>query len=174
MQMEKQKIIVLTSIIIIISTAGYSLVNVYTLENLELKGVDNLFRFFVMSTADNKIIICNPTFIPGNFNQFEVQIYFEKKLLGTYVINSASIMSNSSFEINGEYISDSMAQSQSLFMIFDHLFSGSDDTVRIDPRKMDVVTQFQTTIIGIPYQVTEQYTAQDFWNMLNDEQNTTC
>ena len=172
--MEKQKVIVLISIIIIISTVSYSLVNVYALEQLELRGVENLFRFFEMSTANNKIIICNPSFFPGNFNQLDVQIYFEKKLLGTYVINSDSIMPNSSFETNGKYISDSMAQSQSLFMHFDHLFSGSDDTVRIDPRKMDVVTQFQTTIIGIPYLVSERYTAFDFWNMLNDENSLMC
>lgn len=172
--MEKQKIIVLASIIIIVSTAGYSLVNVYALEQLELRGVDNLFRFFVMSTTDNKIEICNPSFFPASFNQLDVQIYFERKLLGTYVIDSAQIMPNSSFETNGKYTSDSMAQSQNLFMHFDHLFSNSDDTVRIDPRKMDVVTQFQTTIIGVPYLVTEQYTAYSFWNMLNDEQDTTC
>ena len=170
--MEKQKIIVLISIIIIISTVSYSLVNVYALEQLELRGVDNLFRFFAMSTTDNKIKICNPSFFPVNFNQLDVQIYFEKKLLGTYVINSAKIMPNSIFETTGKYISDSMAQSQSLFMHFDHLFSNSDPTVRIDPRKMDVVTQFQTTIIGAPYSVTEQYTSLDFWNMLNNEEIT--
>ena len=167
--MEKQKIIGLISIIIIVSTVGYSLVNVYALEQLELRGVDNLFRFFSMSTTDNKVEICNPSFFPVNFNQLDVQIYFEKKLLGNYVIDSTQIMPNSSFETTGTFLSDSMAQSQNLFMHFDHLFSNSDPTVRIDPRKMDVVTQFQTTIIGIPYSVTEQYTSFDFWNMLNDE-----
>ncbi|MFQ5476964.1 MAG: hypothetical protein ACE5DT_08045 [Nitrosopumilus sp.] len=172
--MEKQKIIGVIAIIIIISTVGYSLLNVYALGQLELGGIDNLFRFFSLSTTDSKIIICNNSLIPASFNELDLMIYFEKKLLGTYVINSASIMSNSVFEANGEYTSDSMAQSQTLFMHFDHLFSGSDNTVRIDPRKMDVVTQYQTTIVGIPYLISEQYTAFEFWNMLNDEANVKC
>ena len=125
-------------------------------------------------TVDGAINICNNSLIPANFNELEILIYFEKKHLGTYVVNSANIMPNSVFEINGEYSSDSVAYSQTLFMHFDHLFSGSDDTIRIDPRKMDVVTQFQTTIVGIPYVVSEQYNAFDFWNMVNDDKNRTC
>lgn len=172
--MEKQKIISFIAIIIIIGTIGYSLLNVYALEQLEFGGIDDSFRFFTFYTADGTINICNSSLLPANYNELDIQIYFEKKLLGTYVINSASIMPNSIFEANGEYSSESLEYSQTLFMHFDHLFSGSDDTIRIDPRKMDVVTQFQTTIIGIPYVVSEQYTAFDFWNMLNDEENLTC
>lgn len=172
--MEKQKVIGIVSIIAICVVIGYSLLNVYALEQLEFSGVDNLFRFFEMSTVNGKINICNNSFLPANFNQFDIIIYFERELLGTFVVDSANIMPNSVFEANGKYISSSMSQSQSLFMHFDHLFSNSDNTIRIDPRKMNVVMQFQTTIIGIPYLVTEQYTAFDFWNMLNDENNLTC
>lgn len=172
--MEKQKIIGIVAIIIIIGTVGYSLLNVYALEQLEFGGIDNLFRFFSFNTVDSTMNICNNSLLPANFNELNIMIYFEKKLLGTYVVNSASLMPNSVIQANGEYASDSMAYSQTLFMHFDHLFSGSDNTVRIDPRKMDVVTQFQTTIIGIPYTVSEQYTAFDFWNMLNDKENLTC
>lgn len=172
--MEKQKIIGFVALVIIIGVVGYSLLNVYALEQLEISGIDNLFRFFSFNTVDGKIKICNNSLIPANFNELDIIIYFEKDLLGTYVINSANIMPNSVFKANGEYISDSMAHSQTLFMHFDHLFSGSDNTVRIDPRKMDVVTQFQTTIIGIPYVVSDQYTAFEFWNMLNNEENQTC
>ncbi|QLH06336.1 hypothetical protein [Nitrosopumilus ureiphilus] len=172
--MEKQKIISFIAIIIIIGTVGYSLLNVYALEQLEWGGRDNLFRFFSFYTVDDTINICNNSLIPASFNELDILIYFEKKLLGTYVIDSASIMPNSIFEVNGEYSSESLEYSQTLFMHFDHLFSGSDNTVRIDPRKMDVITQYQTTIIGIPYSVSEQYTAFDFWNMLNDEENLMC
>lgn len=172
--MEKQKIISFIAITIILGTVGYSLLNVYALEQLEFGGIDNLFRFFSLYTVDDTINICNNSPIPANFNELDILIYFEKELLGTYVIDSASIMPNSIFKVNGAYVSESIAYSQTLFMHFDHLFSGSDDTIRIDPRKMDVETQFQTTIIGIPYVVSEQYTAFDFWNMLNDEENLAC
>ncbi|MCV0398674.1 MAG: hypothetical protein K5785_01620 [Nitrosarchaeum sp.] len=172
--MEKQKIISFIAIIVIIGTVGNSLLNIYALEQLEFGGIDNLFRFFTFYTADGKINICNNSLIPANYNELDILIYFEKKLLGTYVIDSASIKPNSIFKANGEYISESIEYSQTLFMHFDHLFSDSDNTVRIDPRKMDIVIQFQTTIIGIPYVVSEQYTALDFWNMLNDEENLAC
>lgn len=172
--MEKQKIIVFASIIVIVGVVSYSLLNVYALTQLELGGIDNLFRFFEMSTVNGKINICNNSFIPANFNQFSVLIYFERELLGSFVVNSANVMPGSILEAKGEYTSESMAQSQNLFMHFDHLFSNSDNTVRIDPRKMDVVTQFQTTVVGVPYSISERYTSFDFWNMLNDENNLTC
>ena len=172
--MEKQKIIGFIAIIVIIGTVGSSLLNVYALEQLEFGGIDNLFRFFSFYTVDDTINICNNSLIPANFNKLNILIYFEKELLGTYVIDSVTLMPNSVVIANGKYVSDSLEYSQTLFMHFDHLFSGSDDTIRIDPRKMDVVTQFQTTIIGIPYIISEQYNAFDFWNMLNDEENLTC
>ena len=172
--MEKHKIIGIIAIIVLIGTVGSSLLNVYALEQLEFGGIDDLFRFFSFYTTDNTINICNNSLIPANFNKLNIEIYFEKELLGNYVIDSATIMPNSIIIANGEYVSDSLEHSQTLFMHFDHLFSGSDDTIRIDPRKMDMVIQFQTTIIGMPYVVSEQYNAFDFWNMLNDEKNLAC
>ena len=172
--MEKQKIIGFVAIMIIITIVGYSLLNVYALEQLEFSGKDDFFKFFSLMTVNDTINICNNSLIPANFNEFDMVFYFEEEHLGTYVVNSAGILPNSIFEANGEYFSDSVPYSQTLFMHFDHLFSGSDDTIRIDPRKMNIVTQFQTTIIGIPYVVSEQHTAFDFWNMLNDKENLTC
>jgi len=172
--MNKQNTVGIIAILIIIGTVGYSLLNVYALDQLELGGRDNLFRFFSFNTIDGKINVCNNSFFPANFNELDIAIYFEEKLLGTYIINSASISPYSVLESNGKYVSDSVEYSQALFMHFDHLFSESDTTIRIDPRKMNVVTHFQTTIIGIPYSVSEQYTAFDFWNMLNDGENTKC
>ena len=172
--MEKHKIIGIIAIIVLIGTVGSSLLNVYALEQLEFGGIDDLFRFFSFYTTDNTINICNNSLIPANFNKLNIEIYFEKELLGNYVIDSTTIMPNSIIIANGEYVSDSLEHSQTLFMHFDHLFSGSDDTIRIDPRKMDMVIQFQTTIIGMPYVVSEQYNAFDFWNMLNDEKNLAC
>jgi len=172
--MEKHKIIGIIAIIVLIGTVGSSLLNVYALEQLEFGGIDDLFRFFSFYTTDNTINICNNSLIPTNFNKLNIEIYFEKELLGNYVIDSTTIMPNSIIIANGKYVSDSLEHSQTLFMHFDHLFSGSDDTIRIDPRKMDMVIQFQTTIIGMPYVVSEQYNAFDFWNMLNDEKNLAC
>lgn len=171
-KLEKQKIIAITSIFIIVIIVSFSLLNIYALGNLKLSGIDNKFRLFEMST-DDKIRICNNSPIPAFFNQFVVLIYFEDEPLGTFIVDSATIMPNSGLDLEGNYISNSVAQSQSLFMHFDHMFS-SDNTIRIDPRKMIIGTEFQTSIIGIPYSVSEQYTSFDFWNMLNSENNLKC
>ncbi len=171
--MERQKIITIVSILVIIGAVSFSFLNIYALEKLELSGIDNNFRFFVMST-DDKIKICNNSFLPANFNQFNIIIFYENKVLGTFMVNSASIMPYSVLEVDGKYKSDSYAQSQALFMTFDHMFMGSSPTVRIDPQKLAVVTEFKTTIIGIPYSITEQFTGFEFWNMLNDENNLKC
>ena len=171
--MERQKTIMIILILVISGTVIFSFLNIYALEKLDLSGIDDNFRFFEMST-DDKIKICNNSPLPANFNQFNIIIFYENKVLGTFMVNSASIMPYSVLEVGGKYKSDSYAQSQALFMTFDHMFMGSSPTVRIDYQKLAVVTEFQTTIIGIPYLVTKQQTALEFWDMLNDENNLTC
>jgi hypothetical protein len=171
--MERQKIITIVAVLVIFGTVTFSFLNIYALEKLELSGIDDNFRFFVMST-DDKIKICNDSPLPANFNQFNIIIFYEGKVLGTFIVDAASIMPYSVLEVDGKYKSDSYAQSQALFMTFDHMFMGSSPTVRIDPQKLAVVTEFKTTMIGIPYSVTEQQTGFEFWNMLNDENNLKC
>ena len=170
--MNKHKIIVIVSICVIVGVVGFSFSNIYALESLELSASNEMFRFFEMSNND-KIRLCNNSPFPANFNQFSVIIFYENEVLGTFVVNDSSIMPNSILDINGKYITDSFSESQSIFLLFDHMLSGQ-APVRTDPRKMVVETQFLTTIIGIPFSVTEQYTSPEFWNMLNDENNLNC
>lgn len=170
--MEKQKIISIVSIVILCVVISFPFVNIYALENLELRGMDNNFRLFEMSTND-KIKMCNNSSVPATFNQFNILIFFDGDLLGTFVVDSANIMPFSKLESDVKYISDSMAQSQSLFMHFDHMFS-SDPTIRIDPRKMVIGTEFHTNVIGIPYVVSKQYSSVEFWSMLNEQNNSKC
>jgi len=171
--MEKYKIITIVSVLVILSIIGFSILNIYALDKLQLGGVDGYFRFYEMS-VDDKIMMCNDFPMPVNFNSFKIIIFYENKLLGTFMGDGTSIMPNSFFDVRGKYISESYAQSQYLFMHFDHLFGGSDPTIRIDPRNMNVITEFHTSIMGIPYSVTEQYSSFDFWNMLNDKNNMSC
>lgn len=170
--MDKTKIIAIISIFVIVGVVSFSFLNIYALENLELNGTKEVFRFFEMSNGD-EIRICNNSPIPANFNQFNVIIFYENEVLGTYVVNAASIMPNSVLDIEGNYVTDSFAESQSTFMLFDHMLSGA-SVVRADPRKMAVQTQFQTTMIGIPYSVMDQYSGIEFWNMLNEDENLKC
>lgn len=171
--MEKYKIITIVSVLVILSIVGFSILNIYALDQLQLGGIDGYFRFYEMS-VDNKIALCNDFPIPVNFNSFKIIVFYENKVLGTFMGDGSSIMPYSFFDARGKYISESYTQSQYLFMHFDHLFGGSDSTIRIDPRNMNVITEIQTNIIGIPYYVTKQYSSFDFWNMLNDKNNMKC
>jgi len=170
--LDKQKILVIVSSFVICGVLAFSFLKIYALGEIELRGIENNFRFFEMSN-NGKIMMCNNSSIPVNFNQFNLIIFYEGDVLGTYKINSNSIMPNSALVIEGNYITDSFSESQSTFMLFDHMFSGG-SPVRADPRKMVIGTEFQTTIIGIPYSVTEKYSSLDFWNILNDENKSNC
>lgn len=84
--MEKQKIITIVAILVISSVVGFSFLNIYTLEKLELSGIDDVFRFYETSTG-GKFRMCNNFPIPASFNQFNVIIFYENKVLGTLVID---------------------------------------------------------------------------------------
>ena len=98
--MERQKIITIVSILVIFGTVTFSFLNIYALEKLELSGIDNNFRFFVMST-DDKIKICNDSLLPANFNQFNIIIFYEDDVLGTFIVDSASITLGSFLSVVG-------------------------------------------------------------------------
>ena len=52
-------------------------------------------------------------------------------------------------------------------MHYDGMFGGNAPT-RIDPSKLSIVTEFQTSLFGfIPYSVFKQYSGIDFWEYMN-------
>lgn len=171
--MDKHKIIPIIALSVIIGILGFSFLNVYGLEKIELSGIKKDFRFYDLSNND-KIKMCNNSFIPVHFNHFKVIFFYENKILGYFIVDAKNILPYSVLDADGKYLSDSRAQSQYLFMHFDHLFSGDDNTIRIDPRNLVVSTEFQTSVIGFPYLITKQSSGLDFWNMLNEKNNPNC
>lgn len=170
--MDKQKFLAIVSSSVICGVLAFSFLNILALGAIDISGIGNNFRFFEMSNGEG-LMFCNNLLIPVTFNQFNLIVFYENDVLGTYKINSNSIMPNSFLILKGNYITDSFSESQSTFMLFDHMFSGG-SPIRVDPRKMVIGTEFQTTIIGIPYSVTTKYSSLDFWNILNDENNSNC
>lgn len=51
--MDKHKIIAIVSIVVIASVVGFSFLNIYALETLELSRTNEMFRFFEMSNEGN-------------------------------------------------------------------------------------------------------------------------
>jgi hypothetical protein len=171
--MDKHSLIVVIASIVILETIGYSIWNIYATGELQL-GVDGeTFRYNKAMTNENKFSMCNPLPLPVSFNQFHITVFFEGKVQAVFNIDGTTIQPKSSIVLDSEFITEEYEESQYLLMHFDHTFEGN--TIRIDPKKMTVGTQFQTPILGIiPFSTTNQYTSFDFWNMLNEKENLEC
>jgi len=171
--MNKHSVIVIISSMIIIGVVGNSIWNIYAVEQLQLSVNDETFRFYQAMTNEDKFVVCNPLSFPVSFNQFYITVFFEGNVQGVFSINGDTILPKSSKVLEGEFSTEEYSETQYLFMHFDHTFEGN--PIRIDPKKMNVGTEFQTPILGvIPYSVTNQYTSMNFWNMLNEEENSKC
>ena len=69
--------------------------------------------------------------------------------------------------VEGNFKSELFEEIQYLALHFDGMFSGA-TIMRIDPNKLIIVTETHTSLLGmIPYSVTKQFSALDFWNMMN-------
>ena len=171
--MNKHSIIVIIASIVILGTIGHSVWNAYATEQLELGVSGDTFRYNKAITNENKFTICNPLPLPVSFNQFYITVFFENEVQAVFNIEGTTIQPNSSKVLESTFSTDSYTESQYLLMHFDHTFEGNQ--IRIDPKKMTVGTEFQILFLGtIPLSITEQYSSFDFWNILNEKENSKC
>lgn len=169
-ELNKHTIIVIVSSIIILGTIGYSFWNLYATEQLQLSVNGETFRYNKAMTNEDKFVACNPLPLPVSFNQFRVTVFFEGEVQGVFNIEGTTVPPKSSKVFESTFFTEEYAESQYLLMHFDHTFEGNQ--IRIDPNKMTIGTEFQTSILGIiPFSITNQYSSFDFWNMLNEEKN---
>lgn len=164
--MEKYTIISIVAISVLAVTVSFSVLNVLAAENLQFRGVDGSFSFFGLSEKGN-IEVCNTLPFFATTDKFDISIYNDREIQGIFAFDEFTINPMSSSIINGEFSSESYAESTYLFFHYDGMFSGS-TPMRLNPSKMIVVTEIQTPIIGvIPYSVTKQYSSLEFWDMMN-------
>lgn len=165
--MDKHSIIVIIAAIVIAIPFVYSGWNIYVANQLQLHGTDeDRFRFFNMIN-DGSVEVCNPSPFFVNFNKISILIFFDSDNKGTFSSKPISLSPLSSRVINGTFYSENFSESQYLAIHFDGIFSGSSPE-RIDPRRLMIVTEIETPIIGlIPYTVTKQYSGLYFWETLN-------
>jgi hypothetical protein len=75
--------------------------------------------------------------------------------------------------ISGKFVTDDKRVSQILFSSLDTAMSGSGQDARINIDNMQVITTLDTKVIGvIPFSITQQYSGQEFVDMMN--QKTGC
>ncbi len=167
--MDKHTLIVIIAVIVIAIPFVYSGLNIYAASQLQFHGTDeDRFRFFDMIN-DGSIKACNPSPFFGNFNKLSIVTYFDSDNIGTFSSKPISVSPLSSVVIDGMFSSESFPEAQYFALHFDGIFSGSSPE-RIDPRRLMIVTEIETPIIGIiPYTITKQYSGLYFWETLNGD-----
>ena len=170
--MNKHTIIVIIASVLIAGTVGFTFLNAVLAEQIQFTVTDqDDFRYFGLINEE-KILLCNPTPFYTSFDNFQIRMVYEKRDVGKLSFPGAFVAPNSNVTKQGKFTTNAFEEVQYLSMHFDSMFLGT-IPVRIDPTKMIIVTEIQTKIIGvIPYTITNQYSALEFWEMMNSDKNT--
>lgn len=169
--MNRYSVITAIAIIVIIIPVLYGVLNIYSVEQLQLVTPNIEFSYFEMSNYE-KIQICNPMPFFVSFNGLTIATYYTQDLKGIFKLGPTTIGPNAIDLLDLNFSSENFAESQYLFMHMDGEFGG-ELPIRLDPTKMLVVTTFDTKIIGvIPYQSTITQSGFEFTKMMNEK--STC
>ena len=171
--MNKHTIIVIIASLVIASPFVYAVWNIVALDNLELRAAEQgRFSFFEISNG-KEIQICNSSPFYVSFDRIDVTMFYEEDNEGTYTVPSDTLPPSSASILEGNFRSESYAESQYTFLHMDGEFAGT-APIRLDPNKMFVILNIQTSILGfIPISISDQYRAFDFYNLMNEE-DTSC
>ena len=169
--MDRYSVITAIAIIVIIIPILYGVWGIYSVEELQIRTVNDKFSYFDMSNYE-KIEICNPLPFFVSFNGLKVEFYYQNDIKGVFELGPTTISPNTSEILDLKFSSDNFAEAQYLFMHMDGQFGG-EIPIRLDPNKMVIVTNFETKIIGIiPFQNTITQSGSDFTNLMNE--NSLC
>jgi hypothetical protein len=170
--MNKYTIITIIAIVGITIPFVYSGLNVYSAEKVQFRwSVPQEFNYFLMSNG-GEIEFCNVTPWYANFKKFQVDIVYDSENKGIFVAEPVKIQSYSASKQAGIFSSTELNLAQYLLMQLDFQFDGGD--ARVDPKKMTVIVNIDTPIIGIiPYSTTTTYSGLDFDKIMKGE-NFNC
>ena len=165
--MNINSIVVIIAIIVIAIPIVYGIWSVFSVEQLQMGTVNDEFRYFELSNF-GEIQICNPMPFFVSFNGLKISAYYANDLKGEFILESNTLEPKKSKVVKGNFYSESFAESQYFFLHMDWEFY-DEGAVRIDPSQMEVLTNVDTTIIGIiPYQATTSQSGFDFIRMMNE------
>jgi hypothetical protein len=148
--------------------------NIYSANQIQFR-IENQddFRYFGLINEE-KISICNPSPFYTSFNNLKIKMNFEGRDIGELNFPGKMISPNSEITADGKFTTEVFEEVQYLSMHFDAMFM---DTIpqRIDPSKMAIITEIQVQIIGIiPVLISNQYSALEFWEMMNSNMEYSC
>lgn len=167
--MNKHIIIVIIASITIVGVVGYSALNIYAAHQLQFRAAEvGLFRSFELING-GKMSLCNPLPIPVSFNEVNIIMIFQGENKGTLKIQNIVLAPNSDKIVQGKFSTETLPDVQEamyLTMHFDGMFR-DEAPVRIDARKMEIVSEISTQLLGFPYTVTTHYPEFAFWEIMD-------
>ncbi|MGQ0606392.1 MAG: hypothetical protein ACT4OD_05525 [Candidatus Nitrosotenuis sp.] len=167
---NKHTIVVILSIIVIAGSLGYSSLNVISAKELEFRWPHQSFDFLSVLTGKT-IEVCNNSDYPATFSKYSFTMAYDENDLGTYSTGSGGFAAHTDGVVFGKFESKDDRMSSLFFSFLDTELGGTDVT-RININKMKVTTQLDTTILGvIPFSITEQYSGQEFSDLINKKSN---
>lgn len=166
--MNKYTVITAIAIAVIVAPFVYSGLNIYAAEQLQYRWANTEeFDFFSMSNSGD-VEFCNLMPVWVDIKDFQVDLFYGVKNLGSLYVNSIRVDPVSSTLQYGSFVSDRFVEAQHVFMVLDHEFDSGD--IRLDPTKMYVQVTMNTPILGlIPYTASTQYAGFDFDKMMNGD-----
>ena len=168
---NKHTVIVIISIAIIISSLGYSSLNIVSANNLQFKWATKNFDFTSIMYGGNAEA-CNDSDYPASFAKYTFTIFYDSKQLGKFTSSGGVIPSHSKETIPGKFTADDRQVAQIFFSFLDTEIGGTDIS-RVDASKMQVKTELDYTVIGIiPLSVTHEYSGHEFLDLMN--RDTKC
>lgn len=164
---NKHTIVVAVSIIVIISSLGYSSLNLVSANSLQFKWATD-FDFLSVLYGKN-MAVCNQSDYPASFSKYEFTIFYDSKQIGKFTASGAAVPPHSEAKTVGKFAADDKQVSQMFFSFLDTEIHGT-DVARIDANKMMVSTELDYTIMGvIPFSITHEYSGQEFLEMMNKD-----
>jgi hypothetical protein len=172
--MDKHTTVVIGASIIIAGIVGYSVWNIFAADQIQFQVANqDDFRYFGLINEE-KISICNPSPFYTSFNYVKIKLNFEGRDIGELNFPGALVAPNSEITSEGKFTTEVFEEVQYLSMHFDGMFLDAIPQ-RIDPAKMVINTEVQVQIIGIiPFSVSNQYSALEFWKMMNSNDEYSC
>lgn len=165
---NKHIIIVIISIIVIVSSLGYSSLNLISANNIQFKWATKNFDFISVMYGRN-LEACNNSDYPTSFTKYEFTILYDSKQLGKFTTSGVGMSPHSKANVNGKFAADDKQVAQIFFSFLDTEIKGTDVT-GMDANKMRVITTLDYTIIGvIPFSISHEYSSQEFLKMMNED-----
>ena len=167
--MNKHTVIAIIASIVILGTVGFTISNIFMIDQLQLR-IANADEFsYFKFINEERLSVCNTSSFYTTFNELKITMVYEGRNIGEINFPGTLLEPNSDITKTGKFTTQSFEEVQYLSMHYDAMFT---DTIpiRIDPANMVIITDIQTQLFGfIPYSVTNQYSAFEFSEMMNDE-----